>query len=252
MLTISRSGPTIAEVIASVRDVPSRLVPYAAATALTRTAQYAQRTALPGEMRKAFTAPVPYTLNSLRIEPASKDTLRARVMVKGTAHAAGVAPENFLYPEVQGNGTVRQRKRMENALGYAGVLGASQYAMPGEGITLDASGNVKGADVRTILNALKGIRAVSATRDRKTRKRLAKGRQLQNDLFVGKPNGGNRPDGIWRREGHRLRALFVFTTDTPDYSQRLDFSGVVEQVALARFKPEFDKALAALQSRGWK
>ena len=251
MLTISRSGPTIAEVIASVRDVPSRVVPYAAATALTRTAQYAQRTALPAEMRKAFDAPVPYTLNSLRIEPATKDTLSARVMVKGRAHASGVAPENFLYPEVEGNGTVRGRKRMESALGYAGVLGTSQFAMPGEGLTLDANGNVKGSDVRTILAALKNIGAASDHRTR-TGVRVRKGGKLKNDLFAGKPNGGNRPDGIWRREGHRLRALFVFTTDTPDYSQRLDFSGVVQQVALARFKPEFDKALAALQSRGWK
>jgi hypothetical protein len=119
-------------------------------------------------------------------------------------------------------------------------------------MTLDANGNVKGAEVRTILNSLKGIRAASATRDRKTGKRLAKGRQLKNDLFVGKPNGGNRPDGIWRREGHRLRALFVFTTGAPDYRQRLDFTGVVQQVALERFRPEFEKAVAAQVAKGWK
>ena len=250
MLTISRSGPTIAEVIASVRDVPARLVPYAAATALTRTAKYAQTTALPAEMRKAFDAPVSYTLNSLRIEPATKDTLRARIMVKGQAHAAGVAPENYLFPEVEGG--PRRHKGMEMALRYQGVLGASQFAVPASGITLDAAGNVKGAEVRTILKALKSIRAVSNGVDRKTGKRLRKGRKLANDLFAGEPNGGNRPDGIWRREGHRLRALFVFTDKAPAYKERLDFSGTVQQVALERFKPEFEKAVAALQSRGWK
>ena len=248
MLTISRSGIDLNTLAAQIGNVPKTMIPYAAATALTRTAQYAQRTALPGEMRKAFDAPVPYTLNSLRIEPATKDTLSARVMVKGSEHASGVAPENYLFPEVAGG--TRRHKGMEMALRYQGVLGASQFAMPASGLMLDASGNVKGADVRTILTALKNIK--SASHSGYGRKRLRKGGRLKNDLFVGKPNGGNRPDGIWRREGHRLRALFVFTTDTPDYSQRLDFSGVVQQVALARFKPEFDKALAALQSRGWK
>lgn len=241
MLTIRRSGPTLAEIAADVRSVPVRMVPYAAATALTRCAQYAQRTELPAEMRRVFSSPVAYTLNSLRIEPATKDTLSARVMVK--ASAAGVAPENFLFPQVEGGG--RKHKRAEAAMRYAGVLGAGQFAMPGSGLSLDANGNVKGAEVRTILAALKSIRAISNAEFKQRR-----GRKLANDLFVGKPNGGNRPDGIWRREGQRIRALFIFTTDAPDYSRRLDFSGVVQRVALERFRPEFEKAVAAMQSRG--
>jgi hypothetical protein len=250
MLTISHSGPSIAQAIAAVQGAPTTLVPYAAATALTRCAKYAQATALPAAMRKAFDGTTPWTLNSLRIEPASKDKLSARVLVKNQAGAGAVAQEKYLQPEVQGG--QRGHKRLENALRYQGILSTGQFAMPGAGMTLDANGNVKGAEVRTILNSLKGIRAASATRDRKTGKRLAKGRQLKNDLFVGKPNGGNRPDGIWRREGHRLRALFVFTTGAPDYRQRLDFTGVVQQVALERFRPEFEKAVAAQVAKGWK
>ena len=240
MLDIRRSG-NMADVIASVREVPARIVPYAASTALTRTAQYAAKTELPAEMRSVFGNPVAYTLNALRIEPATKDTLSARVMVKTSA--AGVAPENFLFPQVEGGG--RKHKRAEAGMRYAGVLGAGQFAMPGKGLDLDANGNVKGADVRTILTALKGMRAVSSARNKQR-----KGRQLANDLFVGTPNGGDRPDGIWRREGKRLRALFVFTNDAPTYSKRFDFTGVVQRVALARFKPEFDKALSAMVARG--
>lgn len=246
MLTIRRSGPTLAEIAADVRSVPVRMVPYAAATALTRCAQYAQRTELPAEMRRVFSSPVAYTLNSLRIEPATKDTLSARVMVKETGTASGVAQEKFLQPEVEGG--VRGHKRMENAMRYLGVMGAAQYAMPGAGLSLDSNGNVKGAEVKTILTALKAIRAVS--NGGMGRRHQPKGRKLANDLFVGKPNGGNRPDGIWRREGQRIRALFIFTTDAPDYSRRLDFSGVVQRVALERFRPEFEKAVAAMQSRG--
>ncbi len=231
----------MADVIASVRDVPARIVPYAASTALTRTAQHAAKIELPAEMRSVFGNPVAYTLNSLRIEPATKDTLSARVMVKTSA--AGIAPENFLLPQVEGGG--RKHKRAEAAMRYAGVLGAGQFAMPGKGLSLDANGNVKGAEVRTILAALKNIRAVSNAEFKQR-----KGRKLENDLFVGKPNGGNRPDGIWRREGKRIRALFVFTNDAPTYGKRLDFTGVVQRVALQRFQPEFQKAMAAMVARG--
>lgn len=242
MLTISRSGPTIAQTIAEIRDVPARMLPYAASTALTRVARHAAQIELPAEMRKVFASPVPYTLNALRIEPATKDTLRARVMVKN--QAGGVAPENFLQPEVEGG--VRKHKRAEAAMRYAGVLRASQFAMPGAGLTLDAAGNVSGAEVRTILTALKAIRGGVGAKGQ----RAGRGRKLANDLFAGKPIGGDRPEGIWRREGKRLRALFVFTTNAPDYSRRLDFDGVVQRVALERFRPEFEKAVADLQKRG--
>lgn len=247
MFEVRRSGSSIADVIASVRSVPGYMVPYAAATALTRTAKQAATVELPAEMRSVFGNPVAYTLKSLRVEPATKDSLSARVMVKNTADG-GVAPENFLLPQVDGGG--RKHKRAEAAMRYAGVLRSGQFAMPGEGLSLDANGNVKGAEVRTILTALKNIRAVSNGIDRKTGKRLRKGRQLANDLFVGAPRGGNRPDGIWRREGHRIRALFVFTDKAPAYSRRLDFDGVVQRVALDRFKVEFDKALQAMASKG--
>lgn len=245
MLKINRSG-SIADVIASVRDVPARLVPYAAATALTRTAKYAADTSLPAAMKKAFHSPVAYTLNSLRIEPATAASLSARVMVKN--QAAGVAPENFLLPEVEGGG--RKHKKMEAALRYAGVLNAGQYALPGKAMSLDAHGNVKGADVRTILKSLKNIRGAASTGRRR-------GAKLKNDLMVGKPRGGNRPNGIWRREGRalgerRLRPLFVFASQAPSYAPRLDFSGVVAEVAQTRFAKEFETAMAAMVAKGFR
>ena len=42
MLSIQRTGASIADVISSVRGVSSRMIPYAAATALTRCAKQAQ------------------------------------------------------------------------------------------------------------------------------------------------------------------------------------------------------------------
>ena len=252
MIQVRHSGASIADVIASVRGVQSYMVPYATATALTRTAKHAADKALPDEMRSVFGNPVPYTLKSLRVEPATKDNLSARVMVKNTGEG-GVAPENFLLPQVDGGS--RKHKRAEAAMRYAGVLRGGHFAMPGEGLSMDANGNVRGAEVRTILTALKNIRAASSTG-----KKLRKGGRLKNDLFVGKPRGGSRPEGIWRREGGsgqgkkegygRIRPLFIFTSQAPQYGRRLNFDGVVQRVAQERFEVEFEKALQAMISRG--
>lgn len=243
MLSITHSGQQIADVIASVRGVPTRLVPYAAAAALTRCAKHAQTKALPDAMRQSFDSPTSWTLNSLRIEPATKDHLSARVMVKN--QVVGVAPESVLFPEVEGG--QRKKKRSERALGYMGVLSGAQYAIP-KAMEMDAAGNVKGSDVRALLATLKKVRSGTA----KTQ-RAGRGRRLQNDLFVGKPRGGDRPEGIWRREGHRVRPLFVFTSRAPAYSKRLDFTGVVAHVARDRFAVEFQKAVQEQMAKGaWK
>ena len=247
MLTTTRTGQSLAEMAAQVQGVPARLIPYATATALTRCAKQAQTVDLPQAMRKAFDNPTSYTLNSLRIEPATKDKLSARVLVKTKDMTSGNAQENYLQPEVDGG--KRRAKGMENALRYAGVLTAGQFVVPGGATAMDANGNVKASDIRTILSALKNLKAVSATRSR-SGKKLSKGRQLANELFVGKPKGGNRPDGIWRREGKRLRPLFVFVNQAPQYKPRLDFDGVVAGVARKQFPQEFAKAVAAMQSKG--
>lgn len=241
MLTIRRSGTDLRTLAAQIGSVPSTMIPYAASTALTRVAQHAAQKELPDEMRKVFDSPTAYTLNALRVVPASKDSLSARVAVKDLA--GGVPQEKYLLPEVEGG--PRRDKRMEVALRYAGVLRAGQFAVPGSGIDLDANGNVSGAQVRSILRALKTSKATAgASRSKR------KGRRQANDIFFGKPNGGSRPEGIWRRDSHRLRPLFVFISRPPAYHQRLDFTGTVAAVALQRFRPEFERAVNGLKSRG--
>lgn len=242
MLTVRKTAGNLADVVAAIPNVPRRVIPYAASTALTRVAKHAATQVLPGEMRKSFDNPTAYTLNSLRIEPSTVKTLSARVMVKD--QAAGHAPQNFLLPGVEGG--ERRHKGMEGALRYQGILRNSQFAVPGSGASLDANGNVSGAQVRTILSALKNIRGGVGAKGQ----RAGRGKKLANDLFAGKPNGGSRPEGIWRREGRRLRMLFAFAEKAPSYSQRLDFNGVVQKVALDRFRPEFERAAADMLKRG--
>lgn len=246
MLTIRHTTGSIAEVIASMKDIPARVVPYAASTALTRTAQIAAKKDLPDAMRAAFINPTPYTLNSLFVKPSTRETLSARVMVKDTA-SRGVVPEKFLFPEVEGG--ARNEKGFEKALRYAGWLKGGERAIPGGAAKLDAYGNVSGPTIRSLLAMIVNAGGRSTTRDR-AGKKLKKGRQLKNDIFIGTPAGGDRPAGIWRREGRRLRPLFIFTSKTPLYRARLDFDGIALQVANTHFKTEFVRAFEEMRARG--
>ena len=72
MLTIRNTTGNNAQVIAnSIRDLPARVVPYVASTALTRTARIAAKTDLPDAMRSVFDNPTPVTLNSLFVKPST-------------------------------------------------------------------------------------------------------------------------------------------------------------------------------------
>lgn len=235
MFTIRNTG-SIAQMIAEVRDIPARVIPYAASTALTRCAQRAQKVDLPAEMRRVFSNPTPYAINSLFVQPSTKDTLSARVMVKNTA-GRGVVPENFLFPEVVGGS--RKEKGFEKALRYGGFLHAGESAIPARDAQLDAYGNVSGPLTRSILAALGKAGGGAAVKGkRKTR--------FGNGIFSGQVG---KARGIWQRNGKQLKMLFVFTSKAPVYRQRLDFTATVEKTAQDNFKNEFYTAAAAILGR---
>jgi hypothetical protein len=245
MLNLTRSG-SIADVIAEARSVPARVIPYAAAAALTRCA-VAGQAEVKRVMPEVFKGPTRYTLNALRVVPATKDKLLASVAVKDQAGQGATRPESYLLPGVEGG--KRKEKRFEKALRYAGILGKNQYAMPGDSISLDTFGNVSASQIKTILALAKrqGRRPVKHSDTKGRRIRLTS----NSDIFVGVPTSGSgagrrrRPgaaSGIYRREGHRIRPLFIFTSNTPDYRPRLDFDRVVSGVVRVRFAAEFERA----------
>lgn len=235
MLNITNTG-SIADMIREVRDIPARLVPYAASTALTRTAQRIVKEDMPAEMSRVFNNPTRYALNSLFLVPATAKTLSARVMVKDLAAPNSVVPEKFLQPEVEGGG--RRKKRFEKSLRYAGILQPNEWAMPGAGLKLDVSGNVNGAIVRSIL----------ALAEKKGGKK-ARGTK-GSGVFAGQIG---KTRGVWERSGkgaeRKVTPLFIFTKANPDYSQRLDFAGVAEKAAEKHFRNEFAIAIDALMKR---
>ena len=151
MLDMKISGRTgqIADMIQSIRDVPARVIPYAAATAMTRTAKAIATQAMPDAMRKSFDRPTAWTLNSLAIEPATKDKLSSAVFIKNVADGRAIPQERFLLPGVEGG--PRNEKRAERALRYAGLLQAGERMYPSRDVERDAHGNIPPAFLRSVI-----------------------------------------------------------------------------------------------------
>lgn len=242
MLTIKRTG-SVAEAIAAVRDVPARVVPYAASTALTRTAKHAQKLIVV-EMPKVFDRPVRYTLNSLFTVPATAKTLAARVAVKNVTTNNGTLPQDYLLPSVLGGG--RKEKRFERALRFAGVLQRGQRVVPGRDMPLDAAGNVTRAHINSILAAAK---AAVGERHAKGGKRVPQLGGKGSKYFVMRTRSGV-PLGVFSREGRDVSSVLAFVAERPQYRERLDFDAIAERAAREHFEPEFRSALDDLLRRG--
>ena len=238
-MKVSAKSGRIADMIAGIRDVPARVMPYAAAAALTRVAKALASEVVPGEMKKAFDRPTPWALKSLAIEPATKDNLNAAVFVKNVAGGRSVAQERFLLPGVEGGG--RSEKRFERALRYAGILEAGERVYPGRQIELDQYGGIPTALIRSVVAWAK---SGGGRRTKRTKNSPAS--NPRGYYLFGKP-GGVR--GVAQRSGGIAMPVLISTRTQPRYRQRLDFVGVSERFTVATFPAEFDRAAQAILSR---
>jgi hypothetical protein len=257
MLTISRQG-SIASIVREARDIPARVIPYAASAAATRTAQHAQRSIV-AKLPQVFDRPTAYTLGSTFVVPSTVKTLAARVAVKDSAKNNGTLPEDYLLPAVLGGG--RKEKRFERNLRYAGVLGPGMRAVLGRdtpGSLLDAWGNLKRGEIQRILTATRSSFARDQNKSGSARSR----RNVKNaPYFVGgldsvsiaggeqRVRQGRMQPGVYRREGRRIVPVLVFVKKAPQYRQRLDFAGIAEQSARQHFEAEFRDAASAILQR---
>lgn len=261
MLTIKRTG-RIQDVIAAARDVPARVLPYAAASALTRTAKRTQQRIV-AQMPKVFDGPTAYTLNSLYTEPANKDKLSARVAIKSKAGNSAVPSERFLYPQVFGG--TRRPKRFESGLSYAGVLRTNQWAVTAKASELmDANGNIPSSRIVQLLSYFKGFteQGYRANMTDKRKSKLAKkGRSAGGfktingvEYFVSKGRGrtAHLQPGIYRRRGIHgsdIAPVVIFTTKAPRYRQRLDFTGLARAQVTETFEADFRATAASILAK---
>lgn len=238
MIRVQSSG--LASNLAELTDIERNQIPFATVLALTETAKLV-KARLEGEMRTVFDRPTPYTLDSLRLIPATKQKFEARVWIKDEADGAAPATR-WLTPEVYGG--ERSHKRSEGLLRARGILPDGKFIVPGKGMKLDSYGNISRGQLQKVLSGLgaQGDRLQNSTDSK---------RSIGNRTRYFVMRRGREPIGIAERTGTKranVQILIAFTSK-PGYAKALDFFGIGEREAEAQlpiqFAKAFDRALAS-------
>jgi len=235
------------EVIKSLSDFEKQQLPFATAKALTKTGQEV-KDGLISEMEKVFDRPTPYTLNSLMLRPATKQTLTAYVWLKDFA-GKGTPAVKYLWAQVMGGS--RRVKRFESALQRIGVLPRDMFITPGQGADLDQYGNLSRGQIVQVLSYFQalGEQGYKANMTDKGRARLKKGGKKTGrgfEYFV--PLSGSRlAPGIYKRIGFAfgsaIKPIYMFVKK-PIYTKRFRFFEVGQKIIDAKLLSNFNQALA--------
>lgn len=220
-----------------------RRVNAAIATALTRTGKAVQDE-MRDELRTTFDRPTPYTLNALRLWPASADKLQARVGFRDDG-TGGVNANHYLLPNVEGG--ERRDKRLEAALRAISALPAGWRAVPGQGAVIDSYGNMSRGQIIQILSQLRVTLMSGFDRNMSTdaRRQIAAQRRAGGRYFV-IPVGnrsGTQP-GVYQREfyGRGITPVMVFVSGAR-YQARWPFWANAQRRAEAHITREVERSV---------
>lgn len=200
-------------------------VRYAAAVALTRTAQDVKE-AMPALMERELDRPVAFTKRGLFVRMARPQTLEAIV---------GFMDAQAKYMALQIAGGTRKP-------------GPHGIKLPGN-ITLDSFGNIpRGTIAKLKAMAQDGTLAKGIARRLGVSNRRKGAAPIQ--LFLGKPQGRGwekAPMGIWRRvpgSPGKLIPVIVFDEKPVRYKPRFHFHDQASRIVTRRWPDNFDRAMA--------
>ncbi|SDJ60807.1 hypothetical protein [Pseudomonas indica] len=236
MIRIEATG--LRERLDDLKDL-ERQLPFVTALALTETAKLV-KTRLEDEMRSVFDRPTRWTLDSLRLFPATKQKLVARVWMKNEADKASPATR-WLTPQVYGG--PRQDKRSEALLRAKGILPANKYLVPGRDAKLDAYGNIGRGQIQKVLSGL-GAQFDKYANSTDSKRSIGN-RQRFFVMYEGR-GSAKQAIGIGERTGRgkdKVKLIMAFV-GRPGYARELDFFGIADQVVDDQLAIQFELALA--------
>lgn len=209
-------------------DIQRKQVPFVTAYALTKTAQDVKEEEVQ-VMAQVFDRPTRFTLNSLYVRSATKQSLVAAVLFK---EGFGSVPAwRYLGPQVMGG--PRVKKAHERALERAGILKSHEFVVPGVGLKVDAYGNVRGGNITRILSGLSASSDPQQNITTRSKKRNSK--RARYFVVRGSPRA---PDGIYERKGRDITPVMIFVSQ-PQYAKRYPFYETAKGVFERRFAKHF-------------
>jgi hypothetical protein len=218
----------------------AREVPFATVFALTKTAQDI-RDAEYRAMRAVFDRPTRFTLNSLFVRPATRQSPSAAVQFK---EGFGSVPAwRYLGPEIEGG--LRAKKGHERALERAGILKPNEFVVPGARAQIDQFGNMRASEIVRILSQLRALPdpAQWASASRRSRRGRAR-----SGIYVVIRDRAGLPNGVYRRQGSGLAPVMIFVRP-PRYAARLPFRETARQTFDRRFDVHFAAGLRRFEPR---
>jgi len=192
-------------------------MPFAISQALNKTG-FDVRTALSAGTTKHFDDPVPFTRRAFVVEKGNKADPTVLV---------GVMPNRpYFLPQIRGG-----RRFPKGFEGYLRGLSGGRVSgkLVPTGLAVDGRGNPK--------KSLFG--------------RISKGLSTTKPggFFIGKPKGGGRPPGVYRRSRGKLQPYFIETKSEPRYQPRFPMEKIgqstMNRVVGGYLRSSLERALAS-------
>lgn len=206
-------------------DAQKKQVPFATIYAMTLTARDVREEEI-SVMKRVFDRPTPYTLNALKVVPATKQTKVASVEFK---EFGGTPAKRFLNPNVHGG--PRSRKSHERQI--APFMAGKMFTAQAKGAPTNAYGNITGGTYTRILSQLK---VSSDPTQRATGSRRSAKKRKTSAYFVNRKN-----TAVMERKGKTVKPILVFTK-APRYRKRFPFYDTAQRVVRDKFNVNFEAA----------
>lgn len=237
--------------------VSKRQIPYATTLMLNELAK-STKLRIEGDIKRSLDRPTNYTTNMMRIKFATKASLTSQVKVKDSAtitKRGARGPDQVLGHLFEGGR--RQGKGFEGLLVRSGVMPRGMWAVPGEGVTLDAYGNIERSLIIQLLayfksfqeSGFKGNMTDKSMKsfDKRSAKKIKGASTSKYSVIKVKKPGGLHP-GIWQHigfgSGRSIKPIIMFVKKDPFYKRYFDLDKTTRQIVDRDARMEFDRAMA--------
>jgi hypothetical protein len=192
---------------------------FATSVAINRTIRDAYL-ALNAQVSKSFIDPTPYTQAAFRYTPSTKASLEGDVYLS--------PDRSYLLPQIFGG-----QRRWKDYEGFIRGLDSQRALPPGKLLPTQYVKDKAGNPRRNIFSLIESN--ISSSNP--------------GGVFIGKPKGGNRSPGVYRRSRGRLYPYFLASKPEPIYSAIFPFERIGRKTISSSFPLHFQSAVTlALES----
>jgi hypothetical protein len=192
------------------------------------------------EMDRVFDRPTPYAKRGVIYDAATKENLKAAVVITGDRTKGALPATAFLGPQIEGG--YRTHKAFERQLIQRGVMKQNEVAVPSREITLDRYGNMTQGFINRFMADLQiEYRGAGATRVR-TDTSVKRNKNYRTARFFVPRRGSSLFPGVWQRDPSTkdIKPVVLFLR-RETYRVRLKLRDVVERHAKVEMPRNFER-----------